>query len=232
MFQSKVYAKLMKGPKKDPLDKQSERYREEYMATAKLHAFGNQAPYFSMTVSSPHSGGCQHELLARLWPEWAKYIKWHLTSTAGPMHYIANTLYHAGDRDYNGLREGERKQLVNGKTKLPVWHLVVRDKDGVELENPMGGQHWVDATECPKQIYTIAYEPVWIKGEGKKRELAYARSSAVWPEATDEELSLPREELEKLLVARHQGLMDEFRRDMTELFGDQIKWEEIPTKDK
>lgn len=39
------------------------------------------------------SCGCQHELVSKHFPELRKYIKWHLTSTDGPMHYIANTMY-------------------------------------------------------------------------------------------------------------------------------------------
>lgn len=52
-------------------------------------------------------GGCIHEELAKHFPELAPYIKWHLCSSDGPMHYVANTVYLAGDRDYNGLRKGE-----------------------------------------------------------------------------------------------------------------------------
>lgn len=48
-------------------------------------------------------------------------------------------------------------------------------------------------------------------GEGKERELDKARDSAVWPEATDEQLCLPREQLEALLMARLPGLVAEFR---------------------
>lgn len=39
------------------------------------------------------SYGCQHELVSKHFPELRKYIKWHLTSTDGPLHYIANTMY-------------------------------------------------------------------------------------------------------------------------------------------
>lgn len=39
-------------------------------------------------------GGCCHELIVELFPKFEKYIKWHLTSTDGPMYYIENTLYH------------------------------------------------------------------------------------------------------------------------------------------
>lgn len=40
--------------------------------------------------------GCLHEEIAASFPELAPYIRWHLTSTDGPMHYLANAMYHAG----------------------------------------------------------------------------------------------------------------------------------------
>ena len=66
------------------------------------------------------------------------------------------------------------------------------------------------------------YPPQYLKeadsfGEGKEREFDAARSSAIWPEATDEQLSLPKEELTALLMARHENLMNEFYKAMLEL---------------
>lgn len=39
--------------------------------------------------------GCIHDDIAKHIPELAPYIKWHLVSSDGPMHYIANSMYHA-----------------------------------------------------------------------------------------------------------------------------------------
>lgn len=39
------------------------------------------------------SVGCLHEEISRAFPELAPYIKWHMTFTDGPMHYIANGLF-------------------------------------------------------------------------------------------------------------------------------------------
>ena len=46
--------------------------------------------------------GCQHDLVTKHFRELAPLIKWHLTSTDGPLHYVANTVYHAeqGKLDY------------------------------------------------------------------------------------------------------------------------------------
>lgn len=61
--------------------------------------------------------------------------------------------------------------------------------------------------------FMICSEPVaW--SEGKERELAGARSCAVWPEATDEQLSADTDELSAVLMARLPALMDNFRADM------------------
>jgi hypothetical protein len=53
-------------------------------------------------------------------------------------------------------------------------------------------------------------------GEGKERELDAARRSAIWPEATDEELM--DERLRGRLEDRLPALMAEFQRDI-EAFG-------------
>lgn len=41
------------------------------------------------------SCGCIHDDIAKHIPELAPYIKWHLVSSDGPMHYIANSMYYA-----------------------------------------------------------------------------------------------------------------------------------------
>jgi hypothetical protein len=48
------------------------------------------------------AGGCLHDEIKVLFPELAQYIKWHLCSSDGPMHYIANTIYWAnkGNLEY------------------------------------------------------------------------------------------------------------------------------------
>lgn len=70
---------------------------------------GNGHNSFSVTadIRGPHGyecGGCRHEDVAKHFPELAPFIKWHLTSADGPMHYLANALYWAG---YSGFRDGK-----------------------------------------------------------------------------------------------------------------------------
>lgn len=51
--------------------------------------------------------GCLHDETARYFPELAPLIQWHLNSQKSPMHYVANAVYHAGNRDHNGKTAGE-----------------------------------------------------------------------------------------------------------------------------
>ncbi len=50
--------------------------------------------------------------------------------------------------------------------------------------------------------------------EGKEPDLEAARRSAIWPEATDEQLRLPEEQVKELLLARLPKLMEDFRKEM------------------
>ena len=39
--------------------------------------------------------GCLHDEVAKFFPELAPHLKWHSCSIDGPLHYLANTTYHA-----------------------------------------------------------------------------------------------------------------------------------------
>ncbi|MCP4485389.1 MAG: hypothetical protein GY823_12645, partial [Flavobacteriaceae bacterium] len=54
-----------------------------------------------------YMGGCIHEEIIKHFPELKHLIKWHLVSSDEPMHYLANTLYHARDRTHEGKEIGE-----------------------------------------------------------------------------------------------------------------------------
>lgn len=144
------------------------------------------------------SCGCIHDDIAEHFPELAPLIKWHLCSTDGPMHYVANTVYLAGDLDYNKLREGETRQIRNGKTGELCW----------VLDSPAPGNRYFDGPEPPQDV-VLKWKPFCHVGKGKARELDAARSCAIWPDATDEDLTAPG--LEDRLLARYPALMDEFR---------------------
>lgn len=67
------------------------------------------------TDSAFLTGGCIHDEIQKHFPDLSEAINYHLTSTDGPMHYVANALYHASDKDCWGHRKGEpcrfKKQL-------------------------------------------------------------------------------------------------------------------------
>ena len=70
-------------------------------------SLGNQDPYFSITgdyyIDGEFiGGGCIHDIILESGHEWSKFIKWHLVSNKEPMHYLANTIYHAenGNLEY------------------------------------------------------------------------------------------------------------------------------------
>ncbi len=148
-------------------------------------------------------GGCCHDEIAAAFPELAPLIKWHLCSTDMPMHYVANTLYFAGERDHRGLLKGEfRQHTSRGRYQNGGVEGVL----GWELRMPETQR--VYSHEKPAPV-TLEWHPCGTTGEGKKRELDAARRAAVWPDATDEDLTAPG--LEDRLLARLPALMAEFK---------------------
>lgn len=134
------------------------------------------------------AGGMLHSDIHKHFPELRHLLPYHLVSADGPLHYFANTTYLAGDRDCWGYRKDEQRRNKEGK---PVWRAQ--------------GSWKTFYGETPP-VETVAYVPVL--GEGKERELDAARKTAIWPEATDEQLCLDKPELEKLLAQRLPALME------------------------
>ena len=64
--------------------------------------------------------GCLHEDIAEHFPGLAHLLKWHLTSTDGPMHYLANTLYWLGRSGYTDGKPGSPPNLDHAR-KTAVW---------------------------------------------------------------------------------------------------------------
>lgn len=204
------------------------------------------------------AGGCLHEDIAQVFPELAHLIKWHLSSTDGPMHYIGNTCHLAGDADHWGARKGQPVAFdeavrFNGvpiahkltpkfakflrECAAPVFDFEVIRYDHRDHGKPnayqyrpkftFGGfaKHW---HECPFDTEAEALDflqalqtcnPEFIRiptqfSEGKARELDAARRAAVWLDATDEQLSAPRAELEAALIARLPALLEQFKADI------------------
>ena len=210
------------------------------------------------------TSGCIHEEIAAHFPELAHLIKWHLCSTDSPMHYVANTVYHASDRDHNGKRAGEPtrfeehlyfgdfpisflppklvRELLKDKaaTDTPIFdfELEVRpiphgDKNRpgkyqfadkysfagcvdkgwtyAPFDTVKAAEEWAQAI---KQGYRFDRVPVAFS-EGKARDFDAARACGVWPEATDEQLSVEPEELKAVLLERLPALLEAMRNDIT-----------------
>ena len=66
------------------------------------------------------SCGCLHKKIAKHFPQLAPLIKWHLTSTDEPMHYIENSLYWAGKRGYCDGEPNDPPNLENFRSSA-VW---------------------------------------------------------------------------------------------------------------
>ena len=91
---------------------------EKYRMIVKAEFYSvvsNQAPHFALTADygrigtnkNNWSGGCCHEEIVKHFPELEKYVKWHLFDYRGPMHYVANSMYHASNKDCWGKVKGE-----------------------------------------------------------------------------------------------------------------------------
>ncbi|QMV30038.1 hypothetical protein [Providencia phage vB_PreS-Stilesk] len=212
--------------------------------------------------------GCIHDEIAEHFPELAHLIKWHLCSTESPVHYVANTCYHASDRDHNGRAKGdpettiERLQFADFPitfTPKKVLKEFLKGKEGKEINDfellvtpvphkdkgtnnyqfddkyTFAGCNDVSWTYAPfdsiveaeefaqaiKQGYSFK-KIVTKYATGKERNFEAARSCGVWPDATDEQLSLPREELEKELMARLPALIQKMKDEIT---GAGFDWE-------
>ena len=169
------------------------------------------------------AGGCLHDDIALLFPEFAPVIPFHLCSSDGPMHYIANTLHFAGDRDCWGLRKGEKRARTN-RDGQPLWELVAVNSLGVAISDTPTGLEYTGAETVPLYLLRkdhagerppatprLEWRPSYSIGDGKERELDAARRAAIWPDAPDYILTGERAELVTALNDRLPGLICAFR---------------------
>ena len=138
--------------------------------------------------------GCCHDEIARHFPELAHLIKWHLCDTRGPTHYIANTTYHARE---HGPQSGWL-YFTDRTLPVPIVNECMTYGKVTEL------QKIADAD--------VRYVLKVDEKTAKVANLEFARSSAVWPDATLEQLRDV-----KALEARLPALLVEFRRDVEAL---------------
>lgn len=209
-------------------------------------------------------GGCCHDMIEVVFPELKHLIKWHLMSSDSPMHYVANTVYHASNL-LNGKPAGEPNRWENRlkfggfpitfsfDTPFMTWMIAaLKHRKTTPASNPNRPKFEVVAVPHANKPGEHAYDPhysfdtytdVWhrapfknkrdadefreallqFEGQvelvsiitgystGKERNFDAARSCGIWPEATDEQLSLPADELTKLLEARLPKMVTDFK---------------------
>lgn len=210
-------------------------------------------------------GGCCHDMIEKIFPELKHLIKWHFMSSDSPMHYVANTVYHASNL-LNGKAAGEpcswENRLQFGgfpitfklETAFLTWLVAaLKHRATTPSSNPYRPKFdVVEVAYAKKAGESYDYSPnysfdqyadTWYKAPfknkrdaeefreallvyerdvevvsivtayspGKERDFKAARSCGIWPEATDEQLSLPADELTKLLEARLPKMVEEFK---------------------
>lgn len=147
--------------------------------------------------------GCCHEEVLHAFPELKDAVAFHLCSTDGPMHYVANSMYRASDKDCWGLGKGETRQIRNSRTGRPIWKLVPLDVEGNEYRSEL--KTYVDEDTQPPETVLYGYVP-WLRiGEGEKPDLEAARSCALWPDAELADFT------EEKLLERLPGLLAELK---------------------
>jgi len=103
--------------------------------------------------------GQQHDLIKELFPDLEKYLKWHLASTDGPLHYIANSLYWAGK---NGWCDGKPNDPPNLEyfRSTAVWPDATQsviDKPRKVLERALGRRLPIVMREFMKAMQELGF---------------------------------------------------------------------------
>jgi hypothetical protein len=143
----------------------------------------------------------------RYFPEVKDLLPFNGCGTDGPIHYIANTRWHAGDTDCWGGRAGEVRRYrhdvaVNGRRLHPDRkpHELYKIEEAASVAGKIGNVGVVEIVDVP-----------WIMYEGHEPDLEAARRCALWPDATLEQLRS-----KEALEARLPKLLEEFRKAVTD----------------
>ena len=173
------------------------------------------------------SGGCVHDSIIEAMPELEPFIKWHFMNADEPMYYLANTLYHASDCNYDGLKEGEHSAYIRkvmGDIRKDG-QLVPLYESGTVYTNKKHNSNLTRSNEkelCKVVDFAASLKPSisyyvedfpceWSISEGKPADLEAARRSAIWPEAELEDFTKEK------LLARLPALLEAFQRDLEAL---------------
>lgn len=140
-------------------------------------------------------GGCLHKEIEKYFPELKHLIKWHLCSSDGPVHYIANTLYFS-----NGRKEEFNNFVYLKDNALGIDELLgIFDDEKIDIIK-----------------FKYGTENIFVKTKSKgyyqAPNIESARNSAIWEDATLEQLRN-----EKALMDRLPSLLAEFKKDIESL---------------
>jgi uncharacterized protein Usg len=137
--------------------------------------------------------GCVHDDIAKHFPHLQPFLKFHGMTSEGPLYYIENTRHHV---------------LEHGPKSAWVYYTHAPDPLGIRdaKEECIG---YVDRAVAEKAEGKPGYIVQWDEKSSKTRNLDYARSCAVWPDATDDDLTAPG--LEARLRERLPAIMKEFQ---------------------
>ncbi len=133
--------------------------------------------------------GMIHNEIGKHFPRLKPYLKWHGCTTDGPLHYLENTLYHASEIPVD-----------TGKRCLYLEGVFIKVCDPHEVE------------EMRKKYGNLAKFELFPNPMAKEPDLELARKSAIWPDATLEQL---RDK--KALLDRLPKLMQEFKKAVESL---------------
>lgn len=139
--------------------------------------------------------GMCHDFVENYFPELTPYLKWHLTSTDGPMHYVANTTYHA--KEVRKFQHSVR--LKDDTLNARAVYLGIYSDDGLERLRKRFADFELEWDTSPTM-------------DSKEANLDAARRCAIWPDASLEDLRDEQKLLERL-----PALMEEFKRDIESL---------------
>ena len=140
------------------------------------------------------SCGCIHDKIKKYFPEFEYLIKWHLCNSDGPMHYIANTVYHAKKIEkFNNFvyfqdTEFDFKKLIG----------LFSDKKTSDI---------IEKYRTVKNVNIINERKP--NSTNKESDIKAARSCAIWPEATLDQLQDKQALMDRLLA-----LMQAFKKDI------------------
>lgn len=191
------------------LDKEERRVTVEVRFDDSCH---NRHESLSITVSHVDGGGADHEMVQAVFPELQWILPYHLCSTEGPMHYMTNTVWHAGDRDCWGGRNGDVR-FTDYYVGADRWNLLVdypEEKHRIIGPKVRKFNTREEAEEAAEQKGLKVIDHVTQYHEGKEPDLDAARRGAIWPDATDAELMQEPKQLREQLRKRLPMVQGEF----------------------